>query len=64
MYIKTIINGEENSFPKWKYYEECRHVKYEKDYNKYLISKSKLEAIGGNITSLFGKKWKEIKYPR
>ena len=46
---------QEKSITKWKSSEECRHVKYQEEYNKYLISRSKLEASGGTITSLFGK---------
>jgi hypothetical protein len=55
VYDKEIVNGEEKSIIRWKSSEECRHVKYEDEYNKYLISKRKLEASGGTITSLFGK---------
>ena len=55
MYVNKIENGEQRSIPKRKYFEECRHVKYQEEYNKYLISRSKLEASGGTITSLFGK---------
>ena len=55
VYVKQIENGEEKSITKWKYSEECRHVKYQEEYNKYLISRSKLEASGGTITFLFGK---------
>ena len=55
IYVKQIENGEEKYFTKWKYSEECRHVKYQEEYNKNLISRSKLEASGGTITSLFGK---------
>ena len=55
IYVKQIENGEDKSITKWKSFEECRHVKYQEEYNKHLISKSKLEASGGTITSLFGK---------
>ena len=55
IHAKQIENGEEKSITKWKSFEECRHVKYQEEYNKYLISRSKIEASGGTITSLFGK---------
>ena len=55
IYVKQIKNGEQKYITKWKSYWECQHVKYQEEYNKYLISKSKLEASGGTITSLFGK---------
>jgi len=60
VYVKQIENGEEKSITKWKSSEECRHVKYQEEYNKHLISKSKLEASGGTITSLFGKTMEQI----
>ena len=55
IYVKKNENVEEKSIIKWKYFEECRLFKYQEEYNKHLISKSKLEASGGPITSLFGK---------
>ena len=55
VYVKQILNGEEKSINKWKSSEECRHVKYQEEYNKYLMSRSRLQASGGTITSLFGK---------
>jgi hypothetical protein len=55
VYEKKIIDGEEKSIVRWKSSEECRHVKYADEYNEYLISKQKLEAGGGTITSLFEK---------
>ena len=58
IYVNQIENGEEKSIPKWKSSEECRHVKYQEEYNKYPISKSKLEASGGTIAYLFGKTMK------
>ena len=54
-YDKEIVNDEDKSIIRWKYSEECRHVKYEDEYNKYLISKRKLKESGRTITSLFGK---------
>ena len=47
VYVKQIVSGEEKSITKWKSFEECRHVKYQEEYNKHLISKIKLEASGG-----------------
>ena len=55
IYVKQIENGEEKSITKWKSSKECRHVKYQEEYNKYLISRSKLEASGGTMRYLFGK---------
>jgi hypothetical protein len=55
VYEKKIVDGKEKSIIRWKSSKECQHVKYENEYNKYLISKGKLEASGGTITSLFGK---------
>ena len=63
-YVKQIENDEEKSITKCKSFEECWHVKYQEEYNKYLISKSKLEAHGGTITSLFGKTMEKNYYPR
>ena len=34
VYDKEIVNGEDKSIIKWKSSEECRHVKYEDEYNK------------------------------
>ena len=55
IYVKQIENAEEKYNTKWKYSEEFQHVKYQEEYNKHLISKSKLDASGGTITSIFGK---------
>jgi hypothetical protein len=55
VYEKKIVNGEEKTIIRWKPAEDCRHVKYEDEYNKFLVSKGKLEASGGTIISLFGK---------
>jgi hypothetical protein len=55
VYNEKILNGEEKYIIKWKSYEEYQHVKYEYEYNKYLISKGKLETSGGTITTLIGK---------
>jgi hypothetical protein len=55
VYENKIIDGEEKSIVRWKYSEECRHVKYVDEYNESLISNQKLEAGGGTITSLFEK---------
>ena len=55
MHVKKIVNGEKKTIIKWKSLEECLHVKYEDDYNKYFLSKINLEASEGTITSLFGK---------
>jgi len=38
VYDKKILNGEDKYIIRWKYYEECQHVKYEYEYKKYLIS--------------------------
>ena len=40
---------------RWKYSEECRHVKYIEEHNNFSISKRKLEASGGTIIFQFGK---------
>jgi hypothetical protein len=55
VYENKIVDGEEKSIFIWKSSKECRHVKYADEYNKYLISKEKLEAGGGSITYLFEK---------
>jgi hypothetical protein len=55
VYDKKIVNGKEKSTIRWKYFEECQHVKYGDEYKKYLRREGKLEANGGAITSLFGK---------
>eukprot|EP01018_Ginkgo_biloba_P012269 Gb_00696 [translate_table: standard] len=55
VYEKESINGEMKNVIRWKTVEECRHIKYANDYEQYLISKGKLEASKGTITSLFGK---------
>jgi hypothetical protein len=55
VYENKITDGKEKSIIRWKSFEECQHVKYTNEYNKYLIREGKLEANGGTITSLFGK---------
>ena len=55
VYEKKIVNGEEKSSMRWKSSDECRHVKYTEEHNKFLISKRNLEASGGTIISQFGK---------
>ena len=55
VYNKQTVNNEEKYIIKWKYFEECRHVKYKYEYNRYLISKSNLEESGGTITYIFGR---------
>lgn len=55
VYDKETINGKDKSIIRWKYIEECQHAKFEGEYKKFLVSKGKLEASGGTITSLFGK---------
>ena len=55
VYENKIVDGEDKSIVRWKSSKECRHVKYVDEYNEYLISKQKLEAGGGTITSLFEK---------
>ena len=64
IYVNQIENGEEKSITKCKYSEECQHVKYQYEYDKYLISRIKLEASGGLSHLYLEKKWKEIYYPR
>jgi hypothetical protein len=55
VYENKIVDGKDKSIVRWKSFEECGHVKYADEYNEYLISKQKLEAGGGSITSLFKK---------
>ena len=55
VYENKIVNGEEKSSMRWKFSDECQHVKYTEEHNKFLISKRKLEASGGTIISQFGK---------
>lgn len=59
-YEKKIINGKEKSIVRCKSSEECRHVEYEKEYKKYLISERKLEAGRGTIIYLFEKMMERI----
>jgi hypothetical protein len=40
LYENKIVDGEETYVVRWKYFEECRHVKYANEYNKYLIRKN------------------------
>ena len=58
VYAKEIVNEEEKSIIKWKYCEECRHVKCKEKYNKYLISKRKLEASGEPSHLYLERQWK------
>jgi hypothetical protein len=55
VYEMKFVNSEKKYIIKWKYYEECKHVKFADEYKKYLISKGKIKESGGTITSLLGK---------
>lgn len=37
VYENKILNGEKKSIMRWKYSEECWHVKYIEEYNKFLV---------------------------
>lgn len=55
IYDKEIVNGEEKYIVRWKSPQQCRHLQYEIEYNKFLTNNRKLEESGGTITSQFGK---------
>ena len=58
IYVKQIENGEEKSIIKWKSSEECRHVKYQEEYNKYLISRVNFRQVEGLSHLYLKKQWK------
>lgn len=57
MYEKKIVNGEEKHIIRLKYSKECRHVKLEYEYKKYLISKVILRQVHEPSNKENGKKF-------
>jgi hypothetical protein len=64
VYEKKIVDGEEKSIFRWKSSEECQHVKYADEYNKYLIIRKNLRQVE-EASHLYSKDdGKKFVYPR